>query len=195
MEAAALKKKQEEERKKQLQINEENKKQEETTIKANEQTEQTELDISSAVSDFQKNKKKLTESLSTPTVNTVGSQPTSEAIANSQAQSKTLPKFGKSEQCEVCNQTVYLMEKLVIEGKIYHKKCFQCEVCKKPLSAGKFAALSGKNYCKPHFKQLFALKGNYSEAFGEEKPQAQWAASHSVTPSSNTEETNSVIDN
>jgi len=58
VEAAALKKKQEEERKKQLQINEENKKQEETTIKASEQTEQTELDISGAVSDFQKNKKK-----------------------------------------------------------------------------------------------------------------------------------------
>ena len=27
---------------------------------------------------------------------------------------------------------------------------------------------------KPHFKQLFALKGNYNEGFGTEKHSAQW---------------------
>merc|ERR1712137_970540 len=27
---------------------------------------------------------------------------------------------------------------------------------------------------KPHFKQLFQAKGNYSDGFGEEKPTAKW---------------------
>jgi hypothetical protein len=27
----------------------------------------------------------------------------------------------------------------------------------------------GVYFCKPHFKQLFALKGNYSEGFGKNK--------------------------
>ena len=35
-------------------------------------------------------------------------------------------------------------------------------------------ALSGKYYCKPHFKQLFQLKGNYSEGFGEEQHKMKW---------------------
>ncbi|MDP2436721.1 MAG: hypothetical protein Q8P67_13310 [archaeon] len=36
-------------------------------------------------------------------------------------------------------------------------------------------------YCKPHFKQLFALKGNYAEGFGGQKPQAVWASTRSVS--------------
>jgi len=35
--------------------------------------------------------------------------------------------------------------------------------------------MNGKWYCKPHFKQLFATKGNYSDSFGEDKPTAKWA--------------------
>jgi len=52
----------------------------------------------------------------------------------------------------------------------------KCEECGKALGLGNYAALSGKYYCKPHFKQLFALKGNYSEGFGEEKPTAKWSS-------------------
>jgi hypothetical protein len=29
-------------------------------------------------------------------------------------------------------------------------------------------------YCKPHFKQLFKAKGNYSEGFGEEQHKMKW---------------------
>ncbi len=29
-------------------------------------------------------------------------------------------------------------------------------------------------YCKPHFKQLFKAKGNYSEGFGEEQHKNKW---------------------
>merc|ERR1712188_359815 len=50
----------------------------------------------------------------------------------------------------------------------------KCEHCKKTLGLGNFAALNGKYYCKPHFKQLFQSKGNYSDGFGEEAPTAKW---------------------
>ncbi len=66
------------------------------------------------------------------------------------------------------------MEKLEADSVIYHKQCFRCEVCKKAVSLGGFAALEGKIFCKPHFKQLFALKGNYSEGFGGVPHKFKW---------------------
>lgn len=42
------------------------------------------------------------------------------------------------------------------------------------LRLGNFAALAGKMYCKPHFKQLFKLKGNYDEGFGREQHKKLW---------------------
>ncbi|EGD74873.1 LIM-type zinc finger-containing protein [Salpingoeca rosetta] len=67
------------------------------------------------------------------------------------------------EKCGVCNQAVYAMERLEADKIVYHKKCFRCAECNKAVSLGSFAALHGKVYCKPHFKQLFKLKGNYDE--------------------------------
>mmetsp|Transcript_31089 Transcript_31089/g.50302 ORF Transcript_31089/g.50302 Transcript_31089/m.50302 type:complete len:90 (+) Transcript_31089:1-270(+) len=66
------------------------------------------------------------------------------------------------------------MERMAADNIVFHKGCMKCEHCQKVLTLGSYAALSGKYYCKPHFKQLFALKGNYSEGFGEEKHTAKW---------------------
>lgn len=43
------------------------------------------------------------------------------------------------------------------------QQCFRCKECNNMLSLGSYAALQGNMYCKPHFKQLFKLKGNYDE--------------------------------
>ncbi len=43
------------------------------------------------------------------------------------------------------------------------QSCFRCKECNKVCSLGGFAALKGEIFCKPHFKQLFKLKGNYDE--------------------------------
>merc|ERR1712000_726340 len=80
----------------------------------------------------------------------------------------------KIEKCSVCGKSVYAMDKMVADGIIFHKNCMKCEHCKKTLGLGNFAALNGKYYCKPHFKQLFQAKGNYSDGFGEEAPTAKW---------------------
>jgi hypothetical protein len=39
---------------------------------------------------------------------------------------------------------------------------------------GNYASLDNQLFCKPHFKQLFATKGNYSEGFGKLKPQQEF---------------------
>eukprot|EP01147_Barroeca_monosierra_P004902 gene4902-6905_t len=44
------------------------------------------------------------------------------------------------------------------------------------LSLGSFAAYKGAVFCKPHFKQLFKLKGNYDEGFGYEQHKFKWTA-------------------
>eukprot|EP00128_Syssomonas_multiformis_P001386 Colp12_sorted_trinity150504_noHs@21545 len=87
------------------------------------------------------------------------------------------PKKGfvvQSEKCTLCSQTVYPLEKISVDGTVYHKACFRCEECKKMLSLGNYSAIAGKTYCKPHFKQLFKLKGNYDEGFGNEQHKKKW---------------------
>merc|ERR1712137_622931 len=73
-----------------------------------------------------------------------------------------------------CGKTAYAMERMVADKKVFHKTCMKCAHCSKTLGLGNFAALNGKYYCKPHSKQLFQAKGNYSDGFGEEDPKAKW---------------------
>jgi hypothetical protein len=83
---------------------------------------------------------------------------------------------GGKNSCAVCGKTVYLTEKIEADNKTYHKTCFRCTHCNNIIKLGNFAALNGKLYCKPHFKQLFASKGNYNEGFGKAKLTHEWAA-------------------
>ncbi|CAD7965637.1 unnamed protein product [Amoebophrya sp. A25] len=69
-----------------------------------------------------------------------------------------------STACIVCNKTVYAMEKLVVDGALFHKDCFRCKACNGKLSIGKFSrAPSGEFFCPTHFKELFRLRGKYDE--------------------------------
>jgi len=68
------------------------------------------------------------------------------------------------------------MEELKVEGEVFHKTCLRCSHCNNTLKLGNYASMDGVFYCKPHFKQLFASKGNYSEGFGKLKPQHEFNA-------------------
>ncbi|KAI8916822.1 hypothetical protein BC831DRAFT_516761 [Entophlyctis helioformis] len=83
-----------------------------------------------------------------------------------------------SNKCQSCNKTVYVVEQVVIDTHVFHKGCLKCTHCKSTLKMGNLASLDGKYYCKPHFKQLFKLKGNYSEGFGKEEPKRAWLHDH-----------------
>ncbi|XP_062512894.1 LIM domain and actin-binding protein 1-like isoform X2 [Corticium candelabrum] len=80
----------------------------------------------------------------------------------------------KTKTCVVCEKAVYHMEKLEVDKQLFHKHCFKCQECKKTLSAGTYASLEGQIFCKPHFKQLFRLKGNYDEGFGRQQHKTKW---------------------
>jgi chemotaxis protein histidine kinase CheA len=81
----------------------------------------------------------------------------------------------QQEKCDACGKTVYAVDKIAADGKIFHKPCLRCIQCDKVLKLGNYASLEGKFYCKPHFKQLFMSKGNYSEGFGKQKLTHEWA--------------------
>lgn len=93
---------------------------------------------------------------------------------NHQQERNKRMSLGSSDRCLVCEKRVYILEKLTADGKVFHKTCFRCNHCQKVLSLGTYASLEGKLFCKPHFKQLFKLKGNYSEGFGKKKITTQW---------------------
>jgi len=106
----------------------------------------------------------LTRSLSqyVPRQRNLSSEVTSGATT---ATATGLTTFAAGERCLVCGKRVYLNEKLSADGKIFHKVCFTCAYCKSKLTLGNYSFLSGKYYCKPHFKQLFKLKGDYTSGF------------------------------
>jgi len=84
------------------------------------------------------------------------------------------------------------------DKKIFHKICFRCSHCSVVLTLGNYAGLAGQFFCKPHFKQLFASKGNYDEGFGKQKHSAKWVeggdSEASATTSSSIErETDSPV--
>ncbi|KAJ3442631.1 lim domain-containing protein [Anaeramoeba flamelloides] len=60
----------------------------------------------------------------------------------------------KREKCHHCNKTVYAMEKLSCEDKVFHKRCLRCKQCNKLLSTGNYKYIEGKFYCGPHFKVI-----------------------------------------
>lgn len=68
--------------------------------------------------------------------------------------------------CTICHKAVFFMDQQKIDGKLVHAHCMRCETCQKRVSPGNYASHAGVLYCKPHFKQLFLLKGNYDEGFG-----------------------------
>ncbi|XAR55054.1 hypothetical protein NMG60_11030432 [Bertholletia excelsa] len=69
---------------------------------------------------------------------------------------------GTQDKCATCKKTVYPLEKVTVEGEMYHKLCFRCAKGGCKLTTSNYAALDGFLYCKPHFSQLFKEKGSYA---------------------------------
>jgi len=80
----------------------------------------------------------------------------------------------KQNKCKLCEKTVYPEEGFQLDSSWWHGACFKCDVCKGRITPGNYASLKGNYYCKTHFKQLFALKGNYDEGFGRAQHKEKW---------------------
>ncbi|KAH3746249.1 hypothetical protein Pelo_12332 [Pelomyxa schiedti] len=114
-----------------------------------------------------------------------GQNPTSPPPKKTEPKAPIKSTTSNRDLCTVCSKAVYAQEKISVEGQSFHKQCFKCSHCSKLLSAGNYASMDKKIFCKPHFKQLFASKGNYNFGGDKTDPTAQPVKSPQATPSAN----------
>ncbi|XP_035828717.1 uncharacterized protein LOC101856472 isoform X4 [Aplysia californica] len=88
--------------------------------------------------------------------------------------SKSMRAAIQTEKCGACEKTVYAMERLEMNKRVYHKACFRCSQCKAVLTPKTFAINNDVIFCTTHYKQLFATKGNYDEGFGRMQHKKRW---------------------
>ncbi|KAL7139057.1 hypothetical protein ABFS83_09G025300 [Erythranthe nasuta] len=72
---------------------------------------------------------------------------------------------GTNQKCKTCHKTVYLVDQLTADNKVYHNFCFRCHHCKGTLKLSNYSSYEGVLYCKPHFDQLFKMTGSLNKSF------------------------------
>ncbi|XP_057963837.1 LIM domain-containing protein WLIM1-like [Malania oleifera] len=72
---------------------------------------------------------------------------------------------GTTQKCMACQKTVYLVDRLTADNRIFHKACFRCHHCRGTLKLGNFNSFEGVLYCRPHFDQLFKRTGSLDKSF------------------------------
>ncbi|XAR50144.1 hypothetical protein NMG60_11004397 [Bertholletia excelsa] len=72
---------------------------------------------------------------------------------------------GTTQKCKACEKTVYWVDQLTADNKVYHKSCFRCHHCKGTLKLSNYCSFEGVLYCKPHFDQLFKMTGSLEKSF------------------------------
>ncbi|XP_047953843.1 LIM domain-containing protein WLIM1-like, partial [Salvia hispanica] len=72
---------------------------------------------------------------------------------------------GTTQKCMACEKTVYLVDKLTADNRVFHKACFRCHHCKGTLKLGNYNSFEGVLYCRPHFDQLFKRTGSLDKSF------------------------------
>ncbi|KAK9065683.1 hypothetical protein SSX86_015084 [Deinandra increscens subsp. villosa] len=80
---------------------------------------------------------------------------------------------GTTQKCMACDKTVYLVDKLTADNRVFHKACFRCHHCKGTLKVFNYNSFEGVLYCRPHFDQLFKQTGSLDKSF-EGKPPLKW---------------------
>ena len=67
-----------------------------------------------------------------------------------------------NDKCVSCGKTAYAMERLTVEGELFHPTCFKCTTCQHKLSVGNFSRSNeGKYYCSTHYEVMFKVRGRY----------------------------------
>ncbi|XP_073034267.1 LIM domain-containing protein WLIM1-like [Primulina eburnea] len=72
---------------------------------------------------------------------------------------------GTTQKCRACSLTVYLVDRLAADNRIYHKACFRCHHCNGTLKLGNFNSIDGVLYCRPHYDQIFKRTGSLEKSF------------------------------
>lgn len=72
---------------------------------------------------------------------------------------------GTTQKCKACEKTVYLVDQLTADSRVYHKACFRCNHCRGTLKLSHYCSYEGVLYCKPHYDQLFKMTGSLDKSF------------------------------
>ncbi|VFQ99059.1 unnamed protein product [Cuscuta campestris] len=64
-----------------------------------------------------------------------------------------------------CEKTVYVVDRLTADNRVYHQSCFRCHHCNATLKLGNYNSFEGVLYCRPHFDQLFKTTGSLDKSF------------------------------
>ncbi|KAL3843847.1 hypothetical protein ACJIZ3_001250 [Penstemon smallii] len=72
---------------------------------------------------------------------------------------------GTTQKCTACFRTVYLVDRLAADNRIYHKACFRCHHCNGTLKLGNFNSFEGVLYCRAHYDQIFKRTGSLEKSF------------------------------
>jgi len=86
--------------------------------------------------------------------------------AASPAGTKSLSGSPGIERCDLCAKTVYAMEKLAVEGRVFHKDCFRCAACGRKLAGNDFDKNELGFFCPAHSQQLNSVTGGYRAGTG-----------------------------
>ncbi|KAL4353390.1 hypothetical protein GQ457_06G002990 [Hibiscus cannabinus] len=68
-------------------------------------------------------------------------------------------------KCNACDKTVYLVDKLTADKRVFHKACFRCHHCNGTLKLSNYNSFEGVLYCRPHYDQLFKRTGSLDKSF------------------------------
>lgn len=72
---------------------------------------------------------------------------------------------GTTQKCTACDKTVYLVDRLAADKRVYHKACFRCHHCHGTLKLSSFNSFEGVLYCRPHYDQLLKQTGSLNKSF------------------------------
>lgn len=61
---------------------------------------------------------------------------------------------GTTQKCKACEKTVYLVDQLTADNKVYHKACFRCHHCKGTLKVTVIHPLDLIQKKNRHFSML-----------------------------------------
>jgi len=85
--------------------------------------------------------------------------------AGGQQGSSAMGSIAAADSCKVCGKRVYVMERSIHEGLLFHQACFCCHTCGRKLNHD-----YGKNelgfFCLVHYKQLSSVTCHYHTGTG-----------------------------
>ncbi|XP_038069575.1 MICAL-like protein 2 isoform X2 [Patiria miniata] len=75
--------------------------------------------------------------------------------------------------CAICGKKVYLVERQVADGKLYHRNCFRCTKCSTTLRPGGYKATANPKQleCLEHGDNIWKLRSDMASRASKEKKQ------------------------